>query len=125
MTDPELFEAFATMQQAWAFSPNTIKRRRLSLSRFARFITPTSVLAATPADVDDWLSKLNSAKTVHAYCSDLRVLLRLVCAAGARHEQPDARRREREGAETVTETCPRRGGRRGVHDRERAGYRWR
>lgn len=73
MTDAELFEAFTTYQQGRAFSQNTLRRRRVTLARFAKFVAPMSVRDAKAADIDEWLAKLRTARTRHAYKSDLSV----------------------------------------------------
>lgn len=52
---------------------STIKRRRHTLETFARFIDPTPILAATAADVEQYLLTRPSARTRHAYRSDLRM----------------------------------------------------
>jgi integrase/recombinase XerC len=82
MSDAELFAGFVTYQQARSFSPSTIRRRRLSISRFARFVAPSSVTEATAVDIDEWLSKLASARTRHAYRSDLAVFYRWAVRRG-------------------------------------------
>ena len=51
ITDRQLVEAFTTYQTSRAFSPNTVNRRRLSLTRFASHMAPnprlTHINAAT------------------------------------------------------------------------------
>lgn len=82
LSDAELFEGFTTYQQARAFSPNTLRRRRLAFGRFAKFIAPSPVLSATPVDIDEWMSKLQSPRTRHAYRSDLKVFYRWAVRRG-------------------------------------------
>lgn len=54
-------------------SRRTIERRRGTLAMFARFIDPTDLLRATPADIEQFLSTRAAARTRHAYRSDLRM----------------------------------------------------
>jgi integrase len=72
VSDDELFEAFSTYQRARAFSEATVRRRRLSLGVFARYMSPRSVTDASDTDVIEWLSGFGTASTRHAYRSDLR-----------------------------------------------------
>lgn len=52
-------------------SPATVQRHELSLSNFARFIAPATLLDADVQLVEDWLSRFRAARTKHAYRSDL------------------------------------------------------
>jgi integrase/recombinase XerD len=91
VTDVELFEAFTTYQQGRAFSPNTLKRRRLSLARFAAFVAPMSVRDAKAADVDEWLARLRSDRTRHGYRSDLSLFFRWAVRRDLLTENPVAK----------------------------------
>lgn len=73
LSDQELIDAFLTYQTGRSFSAETIRRRRYSLMRFARSLAPLGLRQAKPADIDDFLTKLNTPRTRHAYRSDLAV----------------------------------------------------
>lgn len=87
-SDAELVEAFTTYQQSRAFSNNTLQRRRLSLGRFAAHMAPAPITAASAADIDDWVAKLRSARTRHAYRSDLSVFFRWALRRGLVEHNP-------------------------------------
>jgi len=88
VADRQLVEAFTTYQTSRAFSPNTLNRRRLSLTRFAAHMAPASITTATAADIDDWTAKLRSARTRHAYRSDLSVFFRWALRRGLVEHNP-------------------------------------
>lgn len=71
MTDQELFDAFDEYQKGRSLSDKTRARRRVALRQFTRFMTPRSVTAAKPRDVDQWLARLTTAGTRRAYYTDL------------------------------------------------------
>jgi len=87
-SDLELFTAFSVYQEARSYSEATIRRRRLTLTRFARFMTPASVLTATAEDVDDFLAKLVTARTRHAYRSDVNTFFRWALRRGLATANP-------------------------------------
>lgn len=62
---------FSTWQAGRAFSANTIRRREVSLRRFAKYIQPVSLNDATPALIEDWLATFAQPSTRRAYRSDL------------------------------------------------------
>ena len=88
MTDAELIEAFGAFQRGRAFSENTVRRRRLSLGRFAKHMAPASITSATVLDVDGWCDKLKSARTKHAYTSDLATFFTWACRRGLAPSNP-------------------------------------
>jgi integrase len=53
------------------FSPATIRRRRQTLSSWARFLAPADPLSGTLDDVEQWLRRWPVARTRHHYRSDL------------------------------------------------------
>lgn len=71
MTDEELIAGFLRYQESRSFSEHTIKRRREGLETFGRLLAPASLAAATTADVEELMLRLNSPRTRHAYRSDI------------------------------------------------------
>ncbi len=82
MTAAELVAAFGEYQTMRGFSPNTVQRRRLSLGRFLAFVSPGDFTTATTADVEEWLRRLRSPRTRHAYRSDLGSFFRWALRRG-------------------------------------------
>jgi integrase/recombinase XerD len=76
LSDAELVDAFSTSQQARSLAAATIKRRRATLSVFARYMTPASITTATLGDVEHFLAGLHTAATRHHYRSDLKMFFR-------------------------------------------------
>ncbi|MTA13924.1 MAG: tyrosine-type recombinase/integrase [Actinobacteria bacterium] len=76
MTDAELLQAFEAYQLSRAFSPHTVKRRRASLGKFARYLAPTSLTAATWQDAEEYLGMFQASRTRHAYKCDLSAFYR-------------------------------------------------
>lgn len=66
-----LIEAFCAYMAQRSFSTFTIKRRTSSLSSFARYINPMSLTQVEGDHVMSWVGTLRSARTKHAYRSDL------------------------------------------------------
>jgi len=54
-----------------SFSPSTIRRRQVSLLRFAKFIAPMPLELVDGDHIEEWMSTLHAARTRHAYRSDL------------------------------------------------------
>jgi site-specific recombinase XerD len=50
-----------------------VKRRRLTLTSFERWLAPKTMADATTMDIEEWLNTKPAARTRHAYRSDLRV----------------------------------------------------
>lgn len=76
MNTGETLRAFTAYQQQRAFSHNTIKRRESALTRLATFVSPSDLLDATGADIEEWLSMFPNPCTRHAYQSDCRALFK-------------------------------------------------
>lgn len=72
----ELLTHFGAWQRQRGFSAHTVRRRRASLSSFARWMAPGHIAAATAMDVEEWLGSFGSTRTRHAYRSDLTVFFR-------------------------------------------------
>lgn len=66
-----LIEAFTAWQVGRSFAATTVKRRRCSLLLFAKYIRPVTLSDATGPMVEEWLGTYTSARTKHAYRSDL------------------------------------------------------
>lgn len=66
-------DQFAAHMRYRNLSPATVRRRRETLSLFARFVAPTDLELVTKVDIEDFLSTRTAARTRHAYRSDLRV----------------------------------------------------
>lgn len=69
--DAELVAGWLRYQEGRSFSVHTVNRRRYALQRFARHMAPASIMTAEPVDVDEWMTRLTSARTRHAYRTDL------------------------------------------------------
>ncbi len=70
---------FGDYQRARGFSTATIRRRTLTLTQFLRFLAPGSLFDATDSDVQEFLLMRASARTRHAYRSDLRTFYTWAC----------------------------------------------
>ncbi len=70
---------FAEYQRTRGFSPATIRRRTMTLTQFQRFLAPGSLFDATDSDVQEFLGMRDSARTRHAYRSDLRTFYTWAC----------------------------------------------
>lgn len=66
-----LLDLFSAWQAGRAFSPNTIRRREVSVRAFAKYIRPVELADATAPLVEDWLATFPQASTRRAYRSDL------------------------------------------------------
>lgn len=78
-TDADLVAGWLRYQEGRSFSVHTINRRRYALQRFARHMAPASILKAKPVDVDEFMTKLTSPRTRHAYRTDLNGFYRWAC----------------------------------------------
>lgn len=67
-----MIDQFSDYQRARGFSPNTVARRRTAVEGFRKFMQPAGLEDATAMDVEEWLLTKPTAKTRHAYRSDLR-----------------------------------------------------
>jgi integrase len=88
--DAELVEGFTVYQQSRSFSRNTWNRRRQGLLRFARHMAPASILTATTIDVEEYLSRLNTASTRKAYRGDIGEFFRWAVRRGLAESNPVA-----------------------------------
>lgn len=68
-----MIDQFTAYQRSRGFSEATIRRRTMTLGSFSRFLQPMDLAAAELGDVEEWLQTKRSARTRHAYQSDLRV----------------------------------------------------
>lgn len=69
----ELIDQFCRYQRGRGFSSQTVKRRRHTITTFARILEPKTLDRATTADIEEWLQQHRTPRTRHAYRSDLRV----------------------------------------------------
>lgn len=67
-----LIDDYARYQRSRGFSERTIDRRTATLKQFARLVAPAGPDEATMEDVENFLASKSSARTRHAYRSDLR-----------------------------------------------------
>jgi integrase/recombinase XerD len=67
-----LIEDYARYQRSRGFSERTIARRTTTLTLFAKLVAPAGPNDATMEDVENFLASKTSARTRHAYRSDLR-----------------------------------------------------
>lgn len=70
-SNTEVLSLFTEWMKTRGMSPATIKRRRSSLSAFARWVAPLRITDADGDHVETWLSTFTNARTRHAYRSDL------------------------------------------------------
>lgn len=63
--------AFRRYQQIRGLSPNTIRRREVSLRQFSAYITPMPLLEASGDLIDEWLGTFRSPVTRRAYRADM------------------------------------------------------
>jgi site-specific recombinase XerD len=68
-----VIDAFERYQLGRGFSPLTVRRRTQTLRSFARHLEPSDLGDATLTDIEEWLASKRTARTRHAYRSDLRV----------------------------------------------------
>lgn len=69
--EQQLSDAFATYQREKGLTSDTIRRRRVTLGRFAAHIAPGPLATARTDDIDDFLATLRAPATKRAYCADL------------------------------------------------------
>lgn len=74
-----MLSQFASYQSQRGFSPQTVKRRRITLEQFSAFIAPLSLADATDTDVAEFLSRFGSPNTRKAYRGDLSAFYRWAC----------------------------------------------
>lgn len=67
-----VLDQFSRYQRGCGFSEATVRRRRGTLEALTRFLAPTELADATTMDLEEWLFSKRSARTRHAYRSDLR-----------------------------------------------------
>lgn len=82
--------SFNTYQKARRFSPATIKRREVALRQWMRFIAPMGWDQASAAHADEFIASRASARTAHAYRSDLMCFYRWACQRGLVTRNPFA-----------------------------------
>lgn len=69
---PDVIDQFSRYQRGCGFSEATVRRRRGTLEALERFLAPTALADASTMDLEEWLFAKRSARTRHAYRSDLR-----------------------------------------------------
>jgi integrase/recombinase XerD len=74
-----IIDQFSDYQRARGFSPNTVSRRRTAVEGFRVFLSPAGLDRATADDVEEWLLTKPTAKTRHAYRSDLQQFYKWAC----------------------------------------------
>lgn len=84
----ELIDAYCAYQRQRNFTDATIKRRRLTLTTFARFLAPAELHSAVLEDVEQFLATKPAARTRHAYLSDLRTFYRWAVRRGLLDDNP-------------------------------------
>lgn len=84
----EMIEAYCAYQRQRNFTDATVKRRRLTLTTFARFLLPATLDAADLDDVEQFLATKPTARTRHAYLSDLRTFYRWAARRGLLEQNP-------------------------------------
>lgn len=87
-TTESLLIAFTAWQLQRGFSRMTIKRRRTSVTGLQAWMDPAPMWTARPDDIDDWLGTFPSARTRHAYRSDLAVFFKWGTRRGVLTENP-------------------------------------
>ena len=70
-TSSEIIGHYLTHITGRSFSPFTIRRRKSSLTGFARWVAPVNLLDADGEMIEEWVSLFVAARTRHAYRSDL------------------------------------------------------
>lgn len=85
-----MIESFASWQRMRGFSEATICRRRRTLTAFAKALAPRTYSEASLEDLERFLGSQASARTRHAYRSDLRVFYRWAFQRGLMAENPAA-----------------------------------
>ena len=74
-----MLELFSAWQTGRAFSPNTIRRREVSVRAFIRYIRPLQLADATGPLVEEWLATFAQPSTRRAYRSDLSAFYTWAC----------------------------------------------
>lgn len=77
-----VIDQFSRHQASRNFTDRTIKRRALTLRQLERLIAPTPLLEATGDDLSSFIASKPSARTRHAYRSDLRVFFQWALKRG-------------------------------------------
>lgn len=72
----ELLASFTQWQRQRSCSAATMRRRRSSLTNFARWMAPAHIATASTTDVEEWLDTFTAPRTRHAYRSDLATFYR-------------------------------------------------
>lgn len=70
-TTNDLLSTYTRHQQTRGFSPATIRRRTVSISALARWITPLDLQNATTDLIEEWLGTFPRSSTRRAYRADL------------------------------------------------------
>lgn len=83
-----LIDAYARYQRGRGFSERTVDRRTATLKQFARLIAPAGPARATVEDVENFLASKQSARTRHAYRSDLRTFYKWAVRRGLLPDDP-------------------------------------
>jgi integrase len=69
----KVIDRFSNYQTMRGMSPLTVRRRRMTLEAFARFVEPATLGDVDLSHIEEWLSTKPAVRTRHAYRSDLRV----------------------------------------------------
>lgn len=67
-----ILDQFDAYQRTRGFAETTVKRRRGTMTRFAKFTEPKTLDRASLTDVEEFLGLYTAARTKHAYRSDIR-----------------------------------------------------
>lgn len=78
-TNSQTISAFAGYQTGRGWSANTIDRRGTALRSLARHLNPQPLVAATLADIEEWLAGFDAVRTRSAYRSDVRSWAKWAC----------------------------------------------
>lgn len=87
-TAASLLSGFTAFMQMQGLSADTVRRRRVSISSFATFISPVLLEDATDDLVGEWLSSIRAPATRRAYRSDLHTLYRWAARRGLVQTNP-------------------------------------
>lgn len=83
--------SFAAYQQHRNFSSATIRCRRAVLAAFALHVSPNTILAATPSDVEEWLaSRSLGAQGRYTYLAHLHAFYGFATRRGLTRRDPTA-----------------------------------
>lgn len=77
-----MIDQFSRHQASRGFTERTIKRRALTLRQLERLIAPSALTDATGDDLITFIASKPSARTRHAYSSDLRVFFKWAVKRG-------------------------------------------